>query len=158
MRVISSMTLVGTVAFLATLAAAAVPPGMAGSWGYTETGTLQFQNRAGTSFAKPSGSSEKLTINSDGTFRQQVLLQQSMYSCTTTLFLVVTGHVIVNGPRVEFHREGGHLSSKDNCHPRYNYEKQAVREVISFDGWTVANSQLLLTSQGKLKFRYKREN
>ncbi|HLJ50690.1 MAG TPA: hypothetical protein VKU01_31975 [Bryobacteraceae bacterium] len=150
--------------FLFTLACyaqeAAPPAAVIGVWGYTETRATQYQNRATGSFARPSGSSVKMEIYGDGSFKDSGLIQQSMYNCTSTIFITRAGHVTFEGNAVVFHYEGGHVSSKDNCNARFNYEKGAAPEVRRFDAWTIRDSangqQLLLATGGQVKFVYTR--
>ena len=147
-------------AFTCSAQETAPPALLIGSWGYTETRAIQFQNRATGAFANPSGSSVKLQVYPDGTSEDSGLIQQSMYSCSTKIFITRHGRLTFDGDAVIFHYEGGLVSSKDNCNARFNYEKGATPQVRRFDSWTIRDTvngrELVLATAGRVQFVYAR--
>ena len=107
---ISSLLLCAVTAWSAE--PAVIPAELVGTWGYTETRAITYRNRSTGAFARPSGSSSKITIHPDGTFEDFDLIQQSMYNCTETVFIKRTGYVVTEGSSIALHYEGGHVSSQ----------------------------------------------
>ena len=137
-----------------------MPAQLVGTWSYTETNATQFRDRATGSFARPSGSSSTFEFHADGTFKNWDLIQQSMYNCTETVYIVFTGHAVFDGPAIRLHYDGGHVSSKDNCNARFNYEKPAKPEIRDYDSWTIRHTpngpQLLISAGGRVRLIYTR--
>src|SRR5579875_2529379 len=111
--------------FLATafvISAQSIPSEMVGTWTSSEVRTTQFRDRAGAS-ARPSGAIIKYRISADGQYREDTLIQTSMYNCTDVVSVAETGTVRVDGASLIFESSGAHLTSQDNCNARFNYSK-----------------------------------
>ena len=136
-----------------------MPTEMVGIWSSSEVRSIQFSNRSSTAFSRPSGATIKYQINADGTYRENTLLQTSMYNCTDTVFAEETGRIHVDGSQLVFEATGGNLRSSDNCNARFNYVKQLPHRERVMTEWLVRNGPSgpeLCMSDGKHPLCYKR--
>jgi hypothetical protein len=120
-----------------------------------------FSDRSNTAFSRPSGATIKYEINADGSYREDTLIQTSMYNCTDTVFAEETGQVHVDGSKLVFEARGGTLRSTDNCNARFNYVKQLPHTERVMTEWLLRKGQSgpqLCMSDGKHPLCYKRSD
>ena len=136
-----------------------VPPEIVGVWSSSEVRSIMFSDRTSTAFSRPSGGTIKYQINPDGTYRDDTLIQTSMYNCTDSVFAEETGAVRVEGSKIIFDATGGTLRSTDNCNARFNYVKQLPQRERVMTEWLVRNGPSgpeLCMSDGKHPLCYRR--
>ena len=118
-----------------------VPPELVGDWESTSVRSTTFQDRSTGAYAKPSGSATAYHIAADGQYKEEALIQSSMYNCTDTVFVSETGRVRLDASGLTLVSTGGRLTSRDNCNARFNYEKQLPPREYAFASWQVRNGQ-----------------
>jgi hypothetical protein len=94
-----------------------------GEWTKSHVSTLDFVNPNTGAHADPSG--ERLSVHffPDGAYKLGWLLQSSLYSCSSRVFGYKTGVYQVSGGRIMMQDRSSTLTSRDTCHPQWNYEK-----------------------------------
>jgi hypothetical protein len=135
------------------------PAEIVGVWSSSEVRSIMFSDRSSTTFSRPSGATIQYQINADGTYRDDTLIQTSMYNCTDTVFAQETGRVHTDGSKLVFEATGGTLRSTDNCNARFNYVKPLPQRERVMTEWLVRNGQAgpqLCMSDGKHPLCYKR--
>lgn len=138
-----------------------IPSEMVGVWSSSEVRSIMFSDRSNTAFSRPSGATVKYEINADGSYREDTLIQTSMYNCTDTVFAEETGRVRIDGSKLVFEAMGGTLRSTDNCNARFNYVKQLPHAERVMTEWLLRNGQSgpqLCMSDGKHPLCYKRSD
>jgi hypothetical protein len=97
---------------------------LAGEWLYRISGSnITFTDGAG-GYASPSGELSGYKLKSDGTYEHGYMLSSSLYSCNTRIFGFETGTWWVDGDKLVFKDKTATLTSTDNCHKEWNYEKK----------------------------------
>ena len=119
--------------------ASRVPANLVGEWRTGSSSSIGYVSPSG-SYAPPSGTQVSYKIFSDGHYEYAALTQQSLYNCTTKLFLYNVGAVSVQGDRITFTVKDGSFTSEDNCNAQYNYKKPAKREQTTYQ-WRVERDQ-----------------
>ena len=122
-----------------TSAASALPANLVGEW---HTGSVSSVNYVspGGSYAPPSGTQVTYKLFPDGHYEYAGLTQQSMYNCTTKLFLYKVGVVSTQGNVLTFTDKDGSFTSEDNCNKQYNYKKPAKLEQTTYQ-WRIERDQ-----------------
>jgi hypothetical protein len=133
---------------------------LAGEWFLSHVSSIQYVNPGTGSYADPSGERLVFRFDPDGHYKSGYFVQSSLYGCTMTIFGYRTGSYTIDGDRLTFTEKTYSLTSKDNCHAEWNYEKHPPLQQRSFR-WRLARNQygpvLVLTgSDGKEAF-YARE-
>ncbi len=102
-----------TLFLLLTIAAA--EPALVGEWSTGSVSSIQYKDRATGSYAPPSGNTMTYKFHPDGTYEQSGLMQFSMYNCTSSYFLSMTGRYELNGDMLKLVPTDGTFDSKGNC-------------------------------------------
>ncbi len=101
----------------------ASPADLVGEWSKSHVSTIDFVNPGTGSHADPSGERLNVRFFPDGTYKLGWLLQSSLYGCTSTVFGLKSGSYAVQGSALTMKDAASVLTSKDNCHREWNYEK-----------------------------------
>jgi hypothetical protein len=133
---------------------------LAGEWYLSHASSIQYVNPNTGSYSSPSGERLAFRFYADGHYKSGYLVQSSLYGCTMTVFGYKTGSYSVDGERLTFTEKSYSLSSKDNCHSEWNYEKHPPLQQRTYR-WRLVRNQygpvLVLTGpDGKDAF-YARE-
>jgi hypothetical protein len=107
------------------------PPGsstaisnLTGEWLYRISGSsITFTDGAG-GYAAPSGELSGYKLKADGTYEHGYLLSSSLYNCNTRIFGYETGAWWIDRDKLVFKDKIATLTSTDNCHKEWNYEKK----------------------------------
>jgi type II secretory pathway component PulJ len=116
-----------------------IPTNLVGEWHTGSVSSVNYVSPSG-SYAPPSGTQVTYKIFADGHYEYAALTQQSMYNCTTKLFLYNVGVFNVQGNVLTFTVKDGSFTSEDNCNARFNYKKPAKLEQKTYQ-WRVERDQ-----------------
>jgi hypothetical protein len=94
-----------------------------GEWGKSRVSTLDFVNPGTGAHADPSGERLNVRFFPDGTYKLGWLRQSSLYSCSSRVFGYKVGAYQVSGSQITMQDRSSTLTSRDTCHPEWNYEK-----------------------------------
>ena len=105
-----------------------VPAEIAAAWHAGNVSSTTFYNPSTGQFSPPSGPGFFFRFKPDGHYEKGVLLQQSLYNCTMTVFFYESGTVEVegslqNGWTLQLHPTFGRQKSRDTCVSSNNFEK-----------------------------------
>ena len=103
-----------------------VPAALVGKWSLTSVGNTNYYDPSSGGWSSPSGNGDMWQFSADGTFAHAQLVQSSLYNCTSRVFYYDTGTVTVSGTRAVLHSNGATITSQDNCHAEWNYERAAT--------------------------------
>lgn len=120
-------------------ASSGVPARLVGEWHTGSSSSIGYVSPSG-SYAPPSGTQVTYKILPDGRYEYAALTQQSMYNCTTKLFLYNVGVVNIQGNTITFTVKDGSFTSEDNCNAQYNYKKPAKLEQKTYQ-WRIERDQ-----------------
>ncbi|MCF2534028.1 hypothetical protein [Yinghuangia soli] len=73
------------------------PKELVGTWTYGSVSGFSYQDAITGAYAPASGNNAKLVIKADGSFTEDGLLQSTVYSCTTSLFVQQAGKIKAPG-------------------------------------------------------------
>jgi hypothetical protein len=99
------------------------PADLIGEWYQSNVSTIDFVNSNTGAHTAPSGDRLNVRFFPDGTYKMGWLLQSSLYGCTSTVFGYKVGVYALDGTALRMQERSYSLTSKDNCHPEWNYEK-----------------------------------
>jgi hypothetical protein len=99
-----------------------VPATLVGKWQQGSTSDVNFSDGLG-SFSAPSGFILAWQFTADGHYAFDDFNQSSLYSCTTAVLGHETGTVDFTGDAFTVTAASATITSQDNCHAEYNYEK-----------------------------------
>jgi hypothetical protein len=94
-----------------------------GEWSSSSSSSIGYVNPNTGSYAAPSGEWNRYKFFPDGSFIDAGMLQSSAYNCTSQVFGYRKGVYRVEGSKIYFEEREYTLTSKDNCHQEWNYEK-----------------------------------
>lgn len=94
-----------------------------GTWSSGSVSPVGFYDASTGSWAPPSGVGQSYELRDDGTFTYAGLIQSSMLSCTTRVFIYSTGVWRKDGSTLVFREKTSRTRSTDNCNKKFNYEK-----------------------------------
>jgi len=94
-----------------------------GEWYLSHASSIQYVKPSTGSYSSPSGERLAFRFYPDGHYKSGYLVQSSLYGCTMTVFGYKTGSYSIDGDRLTFTEKSYSLTSKDNCHAEWNYEK-----------------------------------
>jgi hypothetical protein len=103
-----------------------------GEWYKSKMSTVDFVNPATGAHANPSGERLNVRFQSDGTFKLGWLKQSSLYNCSSTVFGYKVGAYTLSNSVITMQVKNNTLTSKDNCHPQWNYEKHPPLGTTSY--------------------------
>ncbi len=123
-----------------------VPVELAREWYYGNLSSTNFYNPGTGQFSAPSGTGMYFKFTEDGYYEKGVLLQSSLYGCSTTFYAFNKGTVVIEGNKIILYPTYGSIKSEDNCVSANNYEKpdQLEKEVMIWElGLDEYNSETL---------------
>ena len=101
-----------------------VPPEIVGEWiARRGSGSGYYNPNTGQS-SGPNATIDSYKIFANGTFEHSILMQSSLYNCTTTIVGRETGPIAINGSTFTITPRTGTLDSKNTCSPSLNESKQ----------------------------------
>jgi hypothetical protein len=157
-------TLLNLIGLLASAVFFAMPgfagPGFAlqaitGKWKWVNAhARMQFQDRNTGAFSRASGEALDIAIQPDGRFSQSVLVQSSLYNCTTSWYIAEHGYVEQQGRGLVFHTLNGTSTYTSSCNPVLNSKKPIPPREQVYSNWRVDQDQngkprLCMTLQNK---------
>ena len=105
-------------------AEARVPAELVGEWiARRGTGGSYVDPRTGQS-SGPNATVESYKIFADGSYEHGILMQSSLYNCTTTIVGREVGPIMVQGSSFTITPQPGTLESKNTCSPQLNEQKK----------------------------------
>lgn len=105
------------------LPGSAPPSALLGEWTRSDVSTINFVNPNTGSYSDPSGERTAYPFYPDGTYKLGWLKQSALYGCTSSIFGYTTGVYQVQGSTLIMQAQSTTLTSRDNCHPQWNYDK-----------------------------------
>jgi hypothetical protein len=111
---------------------AGVPPQIVGTWSSSEVRSIHFKDRATSAFSRPSGAIITYRISADGSYKEDTVIQTSLYNCSDEVFATESGTVHVEDGSLVFDSTRGKLTSQDSCNARFNYTKQLAPRQRAF--------------------------
>lgn len=128
---------------------AASPADVIGEWSKSRVSSVDFVNPGTGSHASPSGERLNVRFFQDGRYRLGWLLQSSLYSCTSTVYGEKNGVYQVHGGALTMKDTASVLTSKDNCHREWNYEKHPPLAETTYE-WRLGRTKygLVLVMKG----------
>lgn len=100
-----------------------VPQDLAKNWYTGSISSVNFFNTNTGQFSSPSGVGMYFKFSSDGYYEKGVILQSSLYGCSSTFYAFNSGTVAINNNRITLYPVYGKIKSEDNCVSSNNYEK-----------------------------------
>jgi hypothetical protein len=94
-----------------------------GEWSKSKVSSIDFVNRSTGAHSDPSGERLHVRFFPDGHYKLGWLLQSSLYNCTSSVYGEKVGIYQVRGDALSMKDTTSVLTSRDNCHPHWNYEK-----------------------------------
>lgn len=112
-----------------------VPVELAKEWYYGNLSSVNFFNPSTGQFSAPSGTGMFFKFSADGYYEKGVLLQSSLYGCSSTFFAFNKGTVVMEGNKIILYPTYGTIKSEDNCVSANNYEKpdQLEKEIMIWE-------------------------
>ena len=101
-----------------------VPPELIGEWIARRGSGSSYINPNTGQTSGPNATIDSYKIFADGTYEHAMLMQSSLYSCTTTIVGRETGPINVQGSTFLLTPRPGTLDSKNTCSPSLNENKQ----------------------------------
>jgi hypothetical protein len=123
-----------------------VPQQLAKDWYYGNISSVNFFNPNTGGFSAPSGVGMYFKFSGDGYYEKGVLLQSSLYGCTSTFYAFNKGTMVVEGNKIILYPDYGKIKSEDNCYTENNYEKndEIQQEIMYWEtGFDEYNSETL---------------
>jgi hypothetical protein len=132
--------------------AASFPGELIGEWKSSHSSSTLYVNPNTGSYNGPSGDRMHYRFFPDGHYIEAGLIQSSLYNCTTQVYGYKTGVYRVEGSNLILDEKTYTLTSKDNCHREWNYEKHPPLHKKTFQ-WRLEQGQsglkLVMTIEGK---------
>jgi len=97
-----------------------VPVQIVGTWIARRGSGSGYVNPNTGATSGPNTSVHSYTFRSNGTFEYAILMQSSLYQCTTTINGFEAGNFSVNTSEISFITKKASKSYKDTCHPNLN--------------------------------------
>jgi hypothetical protein len=132
-----------------------------GEWFQSQMSNIEFSNSNTGSRSGPSGERTNIRFLPNGTFKLGWLKQSALYNCTMSLFGYKTGLYRLDGSTLTIEDREASLTSRDNCHPQWNYQKQVPLKTFTYEvlhGQTKYGLVLVLRHAGGRDEVYEREN
>jgi hypothetical protein len=100
-----------------------VPAELVGEWIARRGSGSSYINPNTGQTSGPNATIDSYKIFADGTFEHSILMQSSLYNCTTTIFGRETGPIVVQGATFTINRRGT-VEHKNNCSPSMDSREQ----------------------------------
>ena len=105
-----------------------VPAELVGEWiARRGSGSGYYNPNTGQS-SGPNATIDSYKVFADGTYEHSILIQSSLYNCTTTIVGRETGPIVVQGATFTITPGPGTLEHKNNCSPSMNSRQQNNEE------------------------------
>jgi len=102
---------------------AGVPAELVGEWIARRGSGSSYINPNTGQTSGPNATVDSYKIFANGTFEHSILMQSSLYNCTTTIFGRETGPIVVQGATFTINRRGT-IEHKNNCSPSMDSREQ----------------------------------
>ena len=109
-----------------------VPAELVGEWLARRGSGGSYYNPSTGQTSGPNATIESYKIFADGTYEHSMLMQSSLYNCTTTIVGRETGPISVNGSTFTIRPRPGTLDYKSSCSPSMNSLKETNFEIATF--------------------------
>jgi hypothetical protein len=103
-----------------------VPAELVGEWIARRGSGSSYVNPNTGQTGGPNATIDSYKILADGTYEHSMLMQSSLYNCTTTIVGRETGPINVQGATFTLTPRPGTLDSKNTCSPSLNENKQTT--------------------------------
>ena len=103
--------------------ASGVPAELVGEWIARRGSGSSYINPNTGQTSGPNATIDSYKIFANGTFEHSILMQSSLYNCTTTIFGRETGPIVVQGATFTINRRGT-IEHKNNCSPSMDSREQ----------------------------------
>jgi len=103
-----------------------VPAELVGEWMARRGSGSSYINPNTGQTSGPNATLDSYKIFADGTYEHSILMQSSLYNCTTTIFGRETGPIVVQGATFTITPRPGTLEHKNNCSPSMNRLEQTT--------------------------------
>jgi hypothetical protein len=101
-----------------------VPPELVGEWIARRGSGGSYVNPTTGQHSGPNATVKSYKIFANGTYEHSMLMQSSLYNCTTTIFAREVGPITVHAATMTINPGPGTLESKNTCSPGLNERKQ----------------------------------
>ena len=115
------------------------PSELVGQWSRGASTGVDFYNPSSGSWAPPSGEGSFLSIAPDGSFHYSIMVQNSIYSCTTNVVCFYEGKGTFEGDSLTLYPEGSQQKYEDTCNSGSGYEHAIPNQPIPFR-WRIDGS------------------
>ncbi|MDQ2938120.1 MAG: hypothetical protein M3R67_11510 [Acidobacteriota bacterium] len=109
-----------------------VPAELVGEWLARKGSGSSYVNPGTGSYSAPNATIDSYKFFSDGTYEHAMLMQSSLYNCTTTIVGREVGPVNVQGSELTITPRPGTLDYKSSCSPSLNSLKETKFDPSSF--------------------------
>lgn len=92
-------------------------------WYAGTVSSVNFYDPNTGAWGAPSGTGVYFKFTADGYYEKGVLLQSTLYGCTSTFYAYNKGTMTVDGDKIVRYPTYGRIKSVDNCVASNNYEK-----------------------------------
>lgn len=100
-----------------------IPSNLAREWYTGNISSINFFNSATGQFSSPTGVGMYFKFSNEGYYEKGVILQSSLYGCSSTFYAFNKGTVVIDGNKMILYPTYGKIKSEDNCVSSNNYEK-----------------------------------
>jgi hypothetical protein len=100
-----------------------IPSELLGEWQARRGSGSSYYNPNSGSYGAPNGTIDGYKFLADGRYEHAILMQNSLYNCTTRVFGRETGSVSVDGDTLTITPGPGTLQYLDDCRPHLNSKK-----------------------------------
>jgi hypothetical protein len=136
-------------------------PGLIGEWSRSRVSSIDFVDRSTGAHSDPNGERLHVRFFPDGHYKLGWLLQSSLYNCTSSVYGEKVGIYQVRGDALSMKDSASVLTSRDNCHPQWNYEKHPPLAETTYQ-WRFGQSKygvvLIMRGPDGKETIYSREN
>ncbi|MBC7901291.1 MAG: hypothetical protein H7070_14700 [Saprospiraceae bacterium] len=117
-----------------------VPAELVGEWIARRGSGGSYVNPTTGQHSGPNATVKTYKIFANGTYEHGMLMQSSLYNCTTTIFAREVGPITVHGATMTITPGPGTLESKNSCSPGLNERKQ-TREPQATYSWRIQRGE-----------------
>jgi hypothetical protein len=132
---------------------------LVGSWFFGSVPAVGYYNPVTGSWAPPTGGGVRYQFRADGSYTYNLLIQSSVFGCTTSAFVYTEGRYHLEGQVLMLVPTLSRLKGEDNCNPQNNYERAGRLEPRYYlwqvgvdEGVVVLALTVLKLDQGVLDF------
>lgn len=118
-----------------------VPAELVGVWTTGSGSSIRYEDAMTGAVAPASGSHGELTIKADGSYSQNGLLQSTVYSCTTSLFVMEEGKASVQGDKITFKPSKLKTTMQNTCSQSGNHTNKDGEKKTTVDTFELAEDE-----------------